>query len=184
MSKIPPTDDATETSEESPPKFVLGETDQEFVCFGEDDNRDIALLMLQQAEFKIDILSRYLDPAIYDTEECCDAIETLALHNPHAIIRILIHEPKIIAQRGHYLIYLMRKLGSLINCRAVPEPYKATQDTFLLVDDIGVMHRQSVSNITSSVNFKNHPAAKKLTALFDKIWHNSEPTPYTREIII
>ncbi len=171
-------------SEEEAPKFILGETDLEFVCFGEEDNRNIALLMMQQAEFKIDILSRYLDPAIYDNEACCDAIETLVLHNRHATVRILIHEPKIIAQWGHDLIHLMRKLGSLLSCRPVPEQYKATSDTFLVVDSLGVMHRPSVNTITSNVNFKNHPAAKNLTALFDKIWHHSEPTPYTREMII
>jgi len=66
----------------------------------------------------------------------------------------------------------------------VPEQYKATPDTFLIVDSLGIMHRPSVNTITSNVSFKNHPTAKKLTALFDKIWHNSEPTPYTREMII
>jgi len=171
-------------SPEEAPKFILGETEQEFVCFGDEDNCKIALLMMQQAEFKIDILSRYLDPTVYDNTDCCDAIETLVLHNRHAAVRILIHEPKIIAQRGHDLIYLVRKLGSLISCRSVPEQYKATPDTFLIVDSLGIMHRPSVNTITSNVSFKNHPTAKKLTALFDKIWHNSEPTPYTREMII
>lgn len=171
-------------SQDNETKLILGETDLEFVCFGEEDNRKITLLMLEQAETKIDILSRYLDPPIYDTQECFDAIESLVLHNRHAVVRILVHEPKIIAQRGHFLIHLMRKLGSLVHCRGVPEQYKSTQETFLIVDNIGVMHRPSVSSVTAQVNFKNHPAAKKLTALFDKIWHNSEPTPYAREIII
>lgn len=171
-------------SQDDEVKLILGETDLEFVCFGEEDNRKIALLMLEQAESKIDILSRYLDPPIYDTQECFDVIEALVLHNRHAMVRILVHEPKIIAQRGHFLIHLMRRLGSLIQCRGVPEQYKSTQETFLIVDKIGVMQRPSTSSIASTVNFKNHPAAKNLTALFDKIWHNSEPTPYTREIIV
>lgn len=171
-------------SQEEKVQLILGETDLEFVCFGEEDNRKIALLMLEQAESKIDILSRYLDPAIYDTQECFDTIESLVLNNRHAGVRILVHEPKIIAQRGHFLIHLMRRLGSLVQCRGVPEQYKSTQETFLIVDNIGIMHRPSTSSITANVNFKNHPAAKNLTALFEKIWHNSEPTPYTREIII
>lgn len=171
-------------SQDDATQLILGETDLEFVCFGEEDNQKIALLMLEQAEFKIDILSRYLDPPIYDTQECFDAIESLVLHNRHAVVRVLVHEPRIIAQRGHFLIHLMRRLGSLIQCRGVPEQYKSTQDTFLIVDNIGVMQRSSVNSIAATVNFKNHPAAKKLTALFDKIWHNSEPTPYTREIIV
>lgn len=171
-------------SQENETKLILGETDLEFICFGEEDNRKIALLMLEQAESKIDILSRYLDPPIYDNSECFDVIESLVLHNRHAVVRILVHEPKIIAQRGHFLIHLMRRLGSLIQCRGVPEQYKSTQETFLIVDRIGVMQRPSTSSIAANVNFKNHPTAKKLTALFDKIWHNSEPTPYTREIIV
>jgi hypothetical protein len=174
----------TTEAQDTETKFILGETDLEFICFGEEDNRQITLLMLEQAEFKIDIFSRYLDPPIYDTPECFDALESLVLHNRHALVRILVHEPKIVAQRGHFLIHLMRRLGSLIQCRGVPEQYKSTQDTFLIVDKIGIMHRPSTSSITATVNFKNHPAAKNLTALFDKIWHNSEPTPYAREIIV
>jgi len=97
--------------------FILGETNEEFFCYDEEDSRIIALAMMQQAEFYIDILSHYFDPAIYDNETCFDILETLALTNQHARIRILLFEPRIAAQRGHYIMHLARRLGSLMELR-------------------------------------------------------------------
>jgi len=47
-------------------KYILGETDEEFLCTGEENNQQITLAMIQQTELHLDILSRDFDPDVYD----------------------------------------------------------------------------------------------------------------------
>jgi len=164
-------------------KYILGETDEEFVCVSEEDNQRIAVSMIEQTELQLDILSQLFDPDVYDNFECCEAIEDLALRSRHSCIRILLHDVKSVSQRGHLVLELAKRLG-LMQFRSVPENYKSTQDTFMIADGIGIMHRPHQDTLAATVNFKDRPMAKDLTRLFDEIWENAEPAPDARYMII
>ncbi|MDM8560161.1 hypothetical protein [Candidatus Parabeggiatoa sp. HSG14] len=165
-------------------KYILGETGEEFICINEEDNQKIAVSMIQQAEFHLDILSYYFDPDVYDTHECCEAIEDLALRSRHSRIRILLHDSKTVSQRGHLVLYLGKRLGSLMQFRNVAEVHKSIPDTFMIVDGIGVMHRPHTDTLAATVNFKDRPKSKELSQLFEKIWADAEPDPNARDIVI
>ncbi len=165
-------------------KYVLGETDEEFVCISEDDNQIVAVAMLKQAELHLDILSRDFDPDIYDNQEFFDVIEDLALLSRHSRIRILLHNTRKVAQRGHLIFYLGKRLGSLIQFRCIAEIHMHIPDTFMLVDGIGVMHRPHSDTLAATVSFQDRPKTKKLLQLFNKIWEDSEPDPELRYIVI
>jgi len=162
--------------------FILGETDQEIICLGEENNQQITVAMIKQTELHLDILSH--DPAIYDDEACCEAIETLALSSHHSRIRILLHDPKKAARLGHCLIQLGKQLGSLIQFRKVAEVHQSVTETFLLVDEIGYIYRPHADTVTSTVNFKDHPRVKEFTKLFETIWIDSELDLETRHLVI
>ncbi|MCK5877197.1 MAG: hypothetical protein KAG43_06145 [Candidatus Marithrix sp.] len=165
-------------------QYELGETDNEFVCISGEDNQVVAVAMIGQAEFHLDILSRDFDPDIYDNQECFDVIEDLALLSQHSRIRILLHNPKKISQRGHLIFYLSKRLGSLIQIRNIAEIHQHIPDTFMLVDRIGIMHRPHTDTLAATVNFKDHPKTKKLLQLFNKIWEESEPDPESEYIVV
>lgn len=165
-------------------KFILGETNEEFLCIGEENNQQIAVAMINQAELHLDILSRDFDPDIYDTPECCDAIEELALRSRYSRIRILLHHSKQASQRGHSVIQLGKQLGSLIQFRNLADIHRHIQETFMIVDGIGVMQRPYADTLTATVNFKDRPTAKKLTLLFEKLWRDGELDPETRYSVL
>jgi len=165
-------------------EFILGETDKELFCISEEDNQQMAVLMIQQTELYLDILSRDFDPDVYDNPECCEAIEDLALRSRYSRIRILLHNTKQISQRGHLVFNLGKRLGSLIQFRSMAKNHKHIPDTFLIADGIGIMHRSSPNTLAATVNFKNRPQAKELLAMFDKLWENAEPDPETRSMVI
>jgi hypothetical protein len=165
-------------------KYVLGETDEEFVCIDEEGNQKIAVAMVQQAELHLDILSHYFEPDVYDNHEFCKVIEDLALRSRYSQIRILLHNPKQISQRGHLVMHLGRRLGSLMQFRSVAEVHKGIPDTFMLVDGIGFMHRPHTDTLAATVNFKDRPKVKKLMQLFEKIWRDAEPDPESRHLVI
>ncbi len=165
-------------------KYILGETNEEFLCISEEDNQRIAVAMIQQAELHLDILSRDFEPAVYDNHECCEVIEDLALRSRHSRIRILLHDARLVSQRGHLVLHLGKRLGSLMQFRSLAEIHKSTPDTFLIADGIGVMHRPYTDTLAATVNFKDRPKAKELSKLFDQLWEEAEPDPYTREMIL
>lgn len=165
-------------------RFILGETEEEFICVDEQENQQVAVSMLQQAEYHLDILSRDLDPVIYDTLEYCDQLEELALRSRHSRIRILLHNPKKAAQRGHSIIHLAKRLGSLIQIRALAEVHKSISDTFMIVDGIGIMHRPHIDTLAAYVNFKDRPKAKQWLQLFEKTWISAEPDPDCYQMIL
>jgi hypothetical protein len=165
-------------------QYQLGETNEELACIGEENNRQVTVAMIQQTEFYLDILSHYFDAEVYDNQECCDAIEALALRSRYSRIRILLHDSKRPGQQGHCVMQLAKRLGSLIQCRTMAEVHKHIQDTWLLADGIGYIHRPYADTLTATVNFKDRVTVKKLAELFDKLWLDGEVDLETRYLVV
>ena len=165
-------------------RFILGETNEEFLASEIEHNQQATLAMITQAQLHLDILSRDFDPDIYDNPTCCEAIEQLALRSRYSQIRILLHNPKKAAQRGHQVIYLGQRLGSLIQFRQLAEIYQSIQETFLLADGIGLIYRPYADSLSATINFKDRPKVKELLLLFDKLWQESEPNSETQMLIV
>jgi len=164
-------------------KYILGETDEEFICISEEDNQQIATKMIKQTELHLDILSRDFDPDVYDNFECCEAIEDLALLSRHSRIRILLHNIRLVSERGHLVLDLGRRLG-LMEFRSVEEKYRSIPDTFMIADGIGIMHRPHSDTLAATVNFKDRLKAKKRIELFENIWLNAEPALDARYLML
>lgn len=166
-------------------RYVLGETAEEFFCVTEEENQQVAVSMIRQAEMQLDILSRDLEPLIYDNEECYEVIEELALRSRYSRIRILLHDPQKVSRRGHLILSLGKRLGgSLIQFRRIAEVHRPVSDTFMIVDGIGLMHRPHTDTLAATVNFKDRPQAKQLLQLFEQLWKEGEIDPNTQYLII
>ncbi len=165
-------------------QFILGETNELFTCIGDEENQAVALSMIQQTEMYLDILGRRLDLEIYDTEACCEAIEDLALLSRHSRIRVLLPNIRNVSQSRHLLIYLGKRLGSLLEFRELAVQYHTLTESFMIADNIGFMHREFKDSFKSSVNFCDGKNAKALSKLFNQLWEDSEPSSETRHLIV
>lgn len=177
-------DDISDTLDNDEEQFILGETKELFTCTGEDENQAVALSMIQQTEMHLDILGHKLDLEIYDTEACCEAIENLALLSRHSRIRILLRNIRQVSQSGHLLIYLGKRLGSLLEFRELAMQYHSLSESFMLADNIGFMHREFKDSFKSTVNFCDGKNVKELSKLFNQLWEDSEPSPETQHLIV
>lgn len=165
-------------------EYILGTTKEPLLRIGEQENQTVCVHMIQQAEFYLDILSHDLEPAIYDTEECCQVIENLALRSRYSQIRILLHDAQKVVRRGHELIYLGKRLGSLIQFRQLAPIYQNRVETFMLVDRVGFMHREFKDALRITANFCDGKQVKVLTKVFNQLWEDSEPDPNTSVLIL
>ncbi|MCP4697435.1 MAG: hypothetical protein GY862_11365 [Gammaproteobacteria bacterium] len=161
--------------------YLLGETCEALACTDAEENRQAALAMIQQTERYLDILSRDFEPAIYDNDECYDAMMELALRNTrYSRIRILIHEPGKTVMRGHRVLDLGKRLSSFFHFRQPAEEHRGIPKTFLIADEIGFLCREYTDSLKAAANFCDPMGAKELLELFQTLWNEAESHPDLR----
>jgi len=153
----------------------LGIDRLEFTLQSREDVRIMAQTLAQQARRGLLLLTRDLEPAIYDQLPFLDAISELARQHKEACLRVLISDSRRTLQSGHRLIELSRRLGTNIQFRRPPPDYQNTGKTFLLCDDAGYFFRPLASRYEGTANFDNPGEVARLKKYFMELWDRSEP---------
>jgi hypothetical protein len=151
------------------------------------DNSEIrqALIhMLQPARDVVRISSALLNPGIFDDEELRAALSQLARHSRYTEVRILVSNCKLIAERGHRLLNLSRRLSSSVPMRKLELSEHELQPEYVLVDDCGVIDLAVSEQDPASIFFCNRARNKSLTDDFDNLWHKSRVPVELRTLIV
>lgn len=164
--------------------YKLGETETELQVDTVDENKSLALSLVKQAQYSIDIFTQDLDPEIYNNNEFEQSVFNLARRHPNTRIRILLQDTRKAAQNGHCLIRLAQNLTSSVFINTPSREYNNEQCAFLVVDKLGLLFRISAANknYKASVNFMSPRRAKKLCDFFNEAWEHSTPDVQTRRI--
>lgn len=161
-------------SELDPTRCRLGESAGEFAIATREDNRNGAALLASQARRQIELFSPDLEPVLYDQTAFIEALAQLPLGSPRARIRILAKDFERAIKQGHRLVELSRRLSSYIEIRKVHSDYHAYNETFLLVDDYGLLHRRHSPRYEGVFSCKSPLEVRRLRAYFDEVWGRSE----------
>ena len=153
----------------------LGIDRLEFSLHSREDVRVIAQTLAEQAQRGLMLLTRDLEPAIFDQQPFLNAISKLARQHQDAGFRILVLDSHQLLQTGHRLIELSRKLSANIQFRCPPPEYQNTGKTFLICDDAGYFYRPLASRYEGAANFNNPGEVAKLEKYFMELWERSEP---------
>jgi len=165
-------------------QLILGKDEQSFTSIDNDEIRNLTRAMVCQADRHIDILTHDFDPFTYDNEDMFDAFEQFVLQSHHCKVRVILHNPQVIASRGHCLIELGKRLSSFFSFRCLPARFESYADTFLLADKIGIIHRPYPDSLKTSFHFCNAQLAKSLGNTFNQVWDEAEPHPYLSSFTI
>ncbi|MFZ5622077.1 MAG: hypothetical protein ACOY5W_13765 [Pseudomonadota bacterium] len=161
---------------------ILGETAGDFTLGSRDDNRQAAALLAAQAHRQIDLFTPDLEPALYDQSPFLDALTQLCLSSPRARIRVLAKDFERTIKDGHRLVELARRLSSYMELRKVHTDYQENNESFLLVDDYGLLHRRHAARFDGSFSCKAPLEVRRLRAFFDEVWDRSEPQADLRRL--
>ncbi|MBI5462135.1 MAG: hypothetical protein HY941_08140 [Gammaproteobacteria bacterium] len=161
---------------------ILGETAGDYALASRDDNRRAAALLASQARRTIELFTSDLEPALYDQAPFIDALAQLALSSPRARVRILAKDFERTVKEGHRLVELTRRLSSYVEIRRVHEDYRDNNETFLLVDDYGLLHRRHAARFEGTFSCKAPLEVRRLRAFFDEVWNRSEPDADVRRL--
>lgn len=164
------------------PKQVLGETRGYIDLKGLEDNKLAAIHMASQGQRSLNLFTPNLDPRVFDNDEFIDAIKKIALHNPRSRVNILILDPSEVVMHGHRIVELARKISSHISIHRADEEDQDHIDTFMVVDDIGLIRRAHNERFEGLAEFYNPAESRLLLKTFNAAWERSHPEPELRRL--
>jgi len=175
------------SNEENFKRFVelrLGISDIEIELLTRAETRLATELMVGQTQSSLDIISRDLDPVLYDQETFLDLLSRLCRRNRQARIRFLVQDPSTPIKKNHRLIELGRKLSSSIEFRQPHQDYQHFNAACLIADRCGLIHRSLADRFEGTANFYAPVAARRELDFFTEVWERSESHPEFRRLYL
>ena len=164
--------------------YRLGETDKLLQLEKRADNILVANHMANQCQRSLNIISRKLDPVLFDTIEFYDAVKYLALRHRKAQIQIIVFEPDAIVKRGHRLLELSGKLSSSIELRKAHYSFNDYNECLMVADATGYIHRENCERYEGTLNFKDRRRSNILLKQFTDMWELATPDPNFRKMLL
>ena len=155
--------------------FVLKKDSQTVAIDTSEECRLAALSMVLQAARGIDIVSRQLDPQMYDNREFSAAVNMFVVGSRRARVRALLRDTDAVVKRGHRLVTLFQRLSSFIELRVPAREFDEYNAAFLIVDEVGVIYRTLSDGFEGTVNFNDPRMARELTRQFEEMWQTALP---------
>lgn len=142
--------------------------------------------MAGRARRRLDIVSRSLEPAVYDTLEFVEAVRKMvASGRGRARVRILVLDPGALVSYGnHRLVDLCMKLSSYMEIRHPGPDHQEFNEAMLIADERGAIQRQYADRYDGLANFNSPRRAGQLSESFEALWQHGEPDPNFRRLML
>lgn len=151
-------------------QYILGESAAPLDLETREENQLATLHLLRQCRRNVDIISRELDPTIYDRPEIIEAIKQMILTRRRCQVRIVVFHTRTIVQRSHQLLQLAGDLSSFIEIRQAAPEHDDYAAALLIADACGYLHRPLWSRYEASACFNGRRQAQALLNGFDVLW--------------
>jgi predicted GNAT family N-acyltransferase len=153
----------------------LGKTNELYHLHTLEDHQIHATSMVRQAKHYLSIFTHTLDPQIFDTPPFIDATKKLAMRSRFSRIRILLQDNTLVVQQGHRLIELTQRLSTAIEIRIPGEQYIDHAENFMLVDEVGYLHRKQADNLLGTACYNDNHSVNRMQTIFDDAWEFGIP---------
>lgn len=144
-----------------------------------------SLQVVGSSRREIILLSKTLDPAIYDNEPFYQGILDFARGDRNVQVKILVKDIKPVVEQGHRILNLARRLSSKIEIRKLLVKPEKDSITYLIGErrHLLYMHEDQVYN--GFVNYEAAQESKSLADEFTYLWDtHSELDPALRTMLI
>ncbi len=165
-------------------EFQLGKTNVLEPLEHVDQHRLATQQMVRQCRSSVHIISRDLDPAVYDLPEFTSALTQVLLENRRMKVRILVHDAHAIVRAGHRLLGMAFKLSGFVEIRKPGPDHKDYNGAMFVVDEIGFITRRTADRYTGQMNFNDRRESKFLLQEFEEMWGKSTADANLRNFVI
>ncbi|MBI1731620.1 MAG: hypothetical protein HYR49_02475 [Gammaproteobacteria bacterium] len=162
----------------------LGQTNLLVPLETAEQHRLATIRMAQQCHRSVHIVSRNLDPAVYDVPEFCDALVRVLLESRRMKVRVLVHEAHSIVQSGHRMLAVALKLSSFVEIRKPGADHKDYNGGMFIADALGFVTRRTADRYTGEANFNDPREATLLVDEFEEMWAKSTLDSNLRRFVI
>lgn len=149
-----------------------------------EENRKLALELIQQASRTVMIASYDLDRSIYSTKEFVEAVSGFIRSNRNARLDILVWRTTPAVKQGHRLIELSRRLSSSISIHMPDHVHENFIESQMIVDGTAYFRRPLADRHEGIASFHAPIIARELRDQFHDMWERSTPAPEFRRLRI
>lgn len=149
-----------------------------------EDHREALLRLIARSRRAIDLVSRHLDPLIFDEQGMVDTFTNLALRNRKARIRILILDPAPLRQRDHRLVALAQRLSGSFELRTPAPEHRNYNESVLIADGESYLHSPLSDRYEGEVYFHAPDGAVEWLRRFEDLWQTALPDPNLRRLFL
>jgi len=141
------------------------------------------LRVAEGAKHRLWVYTRNLEPALHEREPFLAELKRVALSGRAAEIRVLIQRPNEINRDRHPLVHLAQRMPSFVQVRSpVSDEDRLYPSAFVLNDTGGYFFRVLSGRPEGEGSTRAPGRQNELRALFESIWHRSEPDPEFRRL--
>jgi len=147
-----------------------------------EENRLAAIAMAGKCMRFLDIVSRLLDPPIFNTPEFIDALRQLIAKKRRPRVRIIVFDPEAIVHHGHQLLEYAGHYASFIEIRKASEEFHGYNEFLLVADETAYLHRNSAARYEATANFNDRKQSKLYLDNFMTMWNMGGQDPNLRQM--
>lgn len=142
-----------------------------------------AAVLLDDARHELALLTRDLDPGLFENPAALEALKRVALSGRTARIRILVHDPREAAANARRFAALAQRLSSAFALRTpVDDVDRQYGAAFVLNDRGGFLFRQLAERFEATGSTCAPGRHAQLLAVFDAMWERAEPAAELRAL--
>jgi len=146
--------------------------------------RSLTLEIVRRGRRYLDVVSRNLEPSVFDTREFVAAVKALVVNNPKAEVRIIVLRPETLIGRQHRLVDLAQRLNSFIQIRRPSRDHWEFNEAMLICDRRNTIHCKIADRFEGSAYFDAEGRAAQLAQSFNELWEYGEPDPNFRQLFL
>jgi hypothetical protein len=125
------------------------------------------------------ILTRDLEPEIYDHDEFLETLKKFLLPRTFARVRVLISDPQRAFKVGNRFVEMGRRLNSYIEFRNINAGHDHAE-AFCIVDETGIVYRARADSWDGVADTYEPAVARKYLDMFDALWNASVDENYAK----
>jgi len=144
--------------------------------------REACLALVAKARREVVILSRQLDPVLFDHPSAAEALRAFVLRSRRTRLRVLVQDPEPAIRTGHRLVDLVQRLTSFAEIRVPSAEHHAYNAAFLVADQQGVVYRSLADRFEATVSLADRHLAGECQRRFEEMWETSRAEPALRRI--
>jgi hypothetical protein len=164
--------------------FRLGQSETLLRLDGPDQFHQATTLLLTQAVRQVHIVTPNLEAERFNNTAFADALSHFARRSQYTETRILVGDPAIAIRWGHHVVNLGRRLSSLIHIRRLHEDDYDPAEAWIVVDDIGLIRRDTMDGYLGMLSAKAIPQAQQKNRRFAELWERGHEVAEFREMFI